>query len=619
MRAKIQKLTGVFPVTLDKAVYVSGTKRTIKEEIADIKANLSKLENPLRIDVVKDLGIVPEQNSSEIKSRNASLLKASILENKYANKYFYFPIGNYHFDLIDITEEGSITINLVGESGENMISSRPGYPKVTINALQGFINRSTPTENKPDNSTFFLAKNLSITRGSGYNYKPEGMCFGVTYNNGYEYNFKFENVYIHGFQYGFKSPGYTCGGSSTNYLSLSHCNYGIYIGGASHLLDIKNIELLYCHHGIRLSVGGHPCKITHAHIATGCFSGMNDYLANDPKMYAIHTKGGLVIDGLYYEQYSGELDITNYTLIDYEGWGNGFVGKLIVKNTPIENMGANKKGKFFTGDTYVGAGPEEIGKEEGTIVCRKSTRDGYFSIGCVDFQNCIPYSTKKAIISTIKDSFSIGNHPGPINGFTFDGEELAGEGIIFTKTFTRRFNSYINNANYDSSNKVVRLSYNNIQNIEYEGCTMDKNPIYDNSENHVGIYYKGIITINPITDINTDVRFGILGRKDGQISLIRELDNIKYTKNGKSYKIRVEEYIPKSEATAVFFGYICNGEKSSMISDNDMQNIIYDIIAINDKSEFNNQAVSGSIVAKEMGDNINISDVSPDEIMELEP
>lgn len=38
MRAKIQKLTGVFPVTLDKAVYVSGTKRTIKEEIADIKS-----------------------------------------------------------------------------------------------------------------------------------------------------------------------------------------------------------------------------------------------------------------------------------------------------------------------------------------------------------------------------------------------------------------------------------------------------------------------------------------------------------------------------------------------------------------------------------------------------
>lgn len=53
MKAKIQKLTGVFPVTLDKAVYVSGTKRTLKEEIADIRARLNNTYNSVA-DMKKD-------------------------------------------------------------------------------------------------------------------------------------------------------------------------------------------------------------------------------------------------------------------------------------------------------------------------------------------------------------------------------------------------------------------------------------------------------------------------------------------------------------------------------------------------------------------------------------
>ena len=617
MRAKIQKLTGVFPVTLDKAVYVSGTKRTIKEEIADIKANLSKLENPLRIDVVKDLGIVPEQNSSEIKSRNASLLKASILENKYANKYFYFPIGNYHFDLIEIEEQGPIAINIIGESGGNINSSKPGYPKVSIRADQGFINITTPHEKNPNNNVLFMVKNLLLTRGEGYHYKPEKMCFGVTNNNGFEYNFIFENIYIHGFEYGFKSPGYTCGGSSTNNVSFSHCKYGIYIGEASHFLNIKNIDLLYCYHGIRLSVGGNPCNISSVHVATGCFTGMQDYLTEDPKMYAIHTKGGLVIDGLYYEQYSGDADVENFTLIDYEGWGNGSVGKLIVKNSPIGNMGAGKKGKFFTGSTYLGAGPET--GELNARVLRKNNRDNYFSSGCVDFQNCIISSTRQVMLNTIKSSIKIDNQEGPINGYTFDGEDLFAGDVIFTKKYSRYFNSYINNAVFNTDSNLVRLSYNNIQKAEYDGCQFDRNPIYDNEENTTGTLYKGVITVTPVTDPNTDVKFGILGNKNGQIVLVRELDNIKYSKNNKSYKIIVEEYIPKSEARGTFFGYISNGDKNNIISNNDMTNIVYNIGIISDPAEFNNEPISKSIVAKEMGDNINISDVSPDEIMELEP
>ena len=109
-------------------------------------------------------------------------------------------------------------------------------------------------------------------------------------------------------------------------VALSHCIYGMYITNSSHRFDLEDVDILYCKYGIRLGVGGNPCRIKNAHVATGCFNGMTEYLAENPKMYAIHTKGGLEIDGVYYEQYSGELDVSNYALIDYEGWGNGGAG-----------------------------------------------------------------------------------------------------------------------------------------------------------------------------------------------------------------------------------------------------------------------------------------------------
>lgn len=37
MRAKIQKINGIYPVTLDKAVYITGTNKTLEEELKDLK------------------------------------------------------------------------------------------------------------------------------------------------------------------------------------------------------------------------------------------------------------------------------------------------------------------------------------------------------------------------------------------------------------------------------------------------------------------------------------------------------------------------------------------------------------------------------------------------------
>ena len=35
-----------------------------------------------------------------------------------------------------------------------------------------------------------------------------------------------------------------------------------------------------------------------------------------------------------YRKYS-DIDVSNYTLIHYEGWGQGGLSKVIIKNTPI--------------------------------------------------------------------------------------------------------------------------------------------------------------------------------------------------------------------------------------------------------------------------------------------
>ena len=104
------------------------------------------------------------------------------------------------------------------------------------------------------------------------------------------------------------------------------------------------------------------------------------------KMYAIHCKGSVVIDAIYYEQYSA-LDVSNYTLIDYEGWGQGGLSKVIIKNTPINCMGAGDKGYFFTGDTFIGAGIET--GIESVMRVDRHTRQNNFSTGCVDFINCL--------------------------------------------------------------------------------------------------------------------------------------------------------------------------------------------------------------------------------------
>lgn len=526
---------------------------------------------------LKALGLKADRNSDKIKNFNSNLLKGLI--NKYKNNVnYYFPFGIYYFNEINIDETGYYEINLYGENGGESDSSYRENKNVMIFTPNcGFINRTTISRN---NETKFNVCNIRFIQEILYDKLPTGKCFSVNYNGGAEYNAYFENVYIHGYEYGFYSPGYSCAGTGGRKVAFSHCRYGMYITGASHRFNLDNVDLLYCKNGIRMGVGGHPCRISNVHVAVGCFHGMDGYMINDNKMYAIHSKGGLVIDGIYYEQYSGELDVSNYTLIDYEGWGNGNVGKLIIKNTPIGNMGAGNRGYFFRGATFVGAG-----EETGTVgsVVSKISRSKYFANGCVQFINCIGTGSVESIKQKINKSFYIDGGLDNAFGFTFDNIDIFGDGLTFIRNYRRRFNSYLSGGNFNTNTLINRYDTNSIplNNRVWSGIEFPMTPITDNVENLKGTQYIGNIIINNIENKDINLTIGIIGKVNGNYIMIRELVKLDSNSVNKYIRVNVNEYIPLIEATQIFFGYRCNGvgDESERISKDDEKRIIYDIEA----------------------------------------
>lgn len=533
-----------------------------------------KLEKKIWINL-KALGLKADKSTDAVKEYNTNLLKGLIKKYKKHINY-YIPVGSYYFNQIDIDDEGGYEINLYGENGGLSDSSYRNSQNVIIyTPNSGFINRTTKSSN---NNTKFNVYNIRFIQAILYNKLPVGKCFSVDYNGGSEYNCYLQNVYIHGYEYGFYSPGYSCTGSGGKKVVFSHCKYGMYISGASHRFDLDEVDFLYCKYGIRMGVGGNPCRISNVHVAVGCFEGMNEYLAIDNKMYGIHTKGGLVIDGIYYEQYSGQLDVSNYTLIDYEGWGNGGVGKLIVKNTPIGNMGAGNKGYFFKGSTFLGAG-DETGITG--IRLTKQSRNNYFGNGCVEFINCITSGGINAIKEKIKKSFKIDGGLDNAFGIIFDNLDLFGDGLAFIKNYRRRFNSYLSDEKSPVNKVLVKFSTNNIpvENRVWSSIEFPVNPIYDNAENSKGVRYKGKITINKIQDINTNVTLGLVGMVNESNTMIREFISLDSNSIGKIIEVYIDEYIPLTEASQVFFGYRCNGTGAvaDRIKKSDEKNVIYDV------------------------------------------
>ena len=555
---------------------------------------LEVFDNSKRLNVIS-FGVTPLKSDDETKVKNTKIL-ADLIEltnNKGYN--LYFPALTYYFNQIDISEKsGDYIISLEGEqiAGNNSYFNNTSSLNIFRNSTIvtngcGFINRVNTTNT--NNGTKFVARHLKIMNLDGAdsnNY--EGTCFGVNINYGYEYNFDFYNAYIQGYEYGFYSPGYTCGGSRGNFLTFAYCKYGMYITSASHNFSLKDIDILYCARGIRLGVGGNPCNIKNVHVAVG-YSGNDASTLN--KLYAIHSKGNCEVDSVYYEQYNGSLDISKYTLFDYEGYGGGSGTRFIIKNTPIGNMGAGNKGYFFTGNTFVGNGYELT---DDPIVLG-GWDSGYFNYGCVDFQNCISKGYIRTV-DDIKKCFVIYNKKNEMEldrafGYTFDGKTLIGNGICFSETPLYRFNSNFGKdstwyfiGNWRADYNILTYELNDIKRLIFSGIKAPSNiPGYA-----LGAKFKGKITIdnisakafNKTTDV--DITLGLVGKNsNNEYVMLRPLIDLNSSLANKYLVVNVDETISLLECDAPFFGYKYNGASSNtqeiLLCYEDTLKITYDI------------------------------------------
>lgn len=544
-----------------------------------------------KITNVLDLGIVVNENTEAIRASNSSILKEQIDKYYDGSMCFYFPIGQYYFDLIEIENNTkAYNIVLLGETRGNRLNNLTNNTNdrviIYTNGTDGFINRTAIEGN---NEVRFTVSHISFSQPGGIFTKPLGMCLGCTTNLGKEHNITLNDVSFTGYEYGFYSPGYTCYSPDNYFIICTHCKYGIYIGGASHMFRINHLELNFCKFGLRMDVGGTPCSVHDVHVAVGNFNTMQDYYDETPLMYGIHCKSGLVIDGIYYEQYAEDLPIDNFYLIHYEGFGNGNCRKVIVKNAGIDNTGAGNKGYFFYGRKYVGQGPENSAS---SMEVSDYYTSSYFSNGCVEFENCLTYDINVAPL--LKRAFDVSDNSNWGIGYRIDGIDIYKEGMVCSKYYRRKFKTPLNNLLFipepSSTSLIAQYSYNSIpdDNLTYDGITISKSPVVD-IPNKIGVHYKGRITIEGLTSETTNVILGIVGNVVGEDTpkfLVRELVKINSDMIGKNIVVDVDEFIPKTEATNLFFGYKCINSTDEKITDSDTSKIVYEIESIIDEVEY---------------------------------
>ena len=375
----IKVMNECFPATVSDAVKIPGSKENIKEytdrEIQELKNYcdselksdiINYLASTRTINVVSDLGLIPNNYSEEVRISNAAKLKTKILENEntFAGSIvFLFPEGEYHINPIEIdaTEDllGNneslrklkLFVTLIGESHESDYYSsktNQSYTTSRIITYGNFIIRTnnTPTtgDDKDDSAITIIAQDLYINQNDvntiNHENAPHGICFGSTYNSGAEHNFYIKRCQIVGFDKGIYSPGYSCGGTRFEEVTFALCKYGVLIMAASHCLTIERSSFNTCYRGLSILFGGNYCEVRNVHVDSSFHPSFQQFLNEDPRCYFLYTTGGLTLDGLYTEQYTGVIQgymdtPETYYLIDYEGnsySANG--GKLIVKNVP---------------------------------------------------------------------------------------------------------------------------------------------------------------------------------------------------------------------------------------------------------------------------------------------
>ena len=131
----VKIINKTFPITVADAVKIQGSNKNIINYVDETVNSLreycnndltTNIKNCLRdiekIDVVKDLGVIPEKQDEITRANNATLIKSKICESRRnfeGGIVLFFPSGTYHIDPIEFNAEFTdtyLTVFLVGEN-----------------------------------------------------------------------------------------------------------------------------------------------------------------------------------------------------------------------------------------------------------------------------------------------------------------------------------------------------------------------------------------------------------------------------------------------------------------------------------------------------------------------
>lgn len=347
---------------------------------------------------VLSIGIRYFNNNRKYKDENSKLVLDVLANNTWRRPFvFYFPFMRNKSNTQTIYYMGNIDVDSLNGTNKMLNIELEGEASINLNE---YVQINTEgdnlfylTSNIFNYGIRYAAKNLSFKSKSLGEY-PTGICFGTSDNvTSNETNFYLDNVLIQGFEYGVRSGYYSCGGSGGRLATFSSCKYGIYIKSTAHLFNAYKFSFNSCAMGIRIPYGTNAV-LTDTHIAVGLY---NQKLSDEVKKpYGIHCKGGLIIDGIYYEDYGGSVKdfYKNFAVIDFEG--SGVISPVVVKNTPI-GLPSGAGGYFLRASTYYG-----VAYEAGITTPLKvaAYNKSYYPNGAMIFENCIfpKYSFKSLFV-----------------------------------------------------------------------------------------------------------------------------------------------------------------------------------------------------------------------------
>lgn len=449
---------------------------------------------------VKTIGL--RYDSNKYKEENSKILEEYLI--KYNSQYvYYFPkgsvfLGDIHFE--NASKSYSPYIRICGDG--NMGSRDDSKTIIKTEGSDLFYDTRETTENM-----WFLADDIIIRTQDWLvsEWIPKGVCYGLKQNSrNSEVNFRFNNVNIEGFEYGVYSPNYACGGSGGRNFTFAFCRHGIYIKDASHCFNAINVSCNYCADGINLGVGGEGNLIRNFHSATG-------YLGEDKNeidhFTSIYTRGGLTIDGLYFEPYESSAQTSKHIIIDYEPFVSTWGGKpLILRNTNAGFPGAGYSGLFMRIGCYLGASPGRPNGQGYTAIPPLSEHYKFGILEWVESKKLSKDEFKKLIQFTTKEKGKI----------LFIGNSIKGDCVpeIYDEDIIMNKHNFIyvdtqQGKNYEPVKEEYIFNYNQLQEycpnhlINKDKVSQTLHSLIQDSDSV--IYIKGRVLVKQLKDKKFDI------------------------------------------------------------------------------------------------------------------